>query len=567
LTAALFFSLGVATVRSTGVEFHVGTGQTYATIQSAIDAAGADDIVVVHAGTYVEDLGVPSTKAGLEILPATGESVTIKGVQNSLTSEWPLARPNIEINASGVKIHGFTIESPDYESGKYSSGMIIGASNVEVYDNTFNVTPAANADEISQALQTYSNSAIPGVDVSGLNIHDNTFMDIGGAAGYEGIYINLDAGTGTVTMENNYFIGDVCRAMTTERSNTIISGNTVTTDLPPDNPGSGGYQGINIGGVNDGNIADVLVNNNTVGGGAGGFKYGIKLGYTGTSTFTNVNVTDNTIQTNEVGVLVKYSADGVLVNWNNITGNTIYGVSNTDPIPHTLDAQYNWWGSSTGPYHATANPAGTGDEVSDNVDFTPWLMEPLLAHVSGYDSQTVPAGTTMTVGSGALGVSVDVTTTTGTPTVTVMTYETSPGGLVYFAALGQFVDVQINNVSGVSEVFIKVYYSDADLIAAGINNESSLKLYWLNATVWVACSDTGVDTALNYVWARINATTVPNLDQLAGAPFGDGAELLPTGGFLSLVDKFGLLEPYIALAVLAGIALVGVVAIRKKRKN
>jgi hypothetical protein len=120
-------------------------------------------------------------------------------------------------------------------------------------------------------------------------------------------------------------------------------------------------------------------------------------------------------------------------------------------------------------------------------------------------------------------VSADVNTTTGTPTVTVATYTSNPGGTPFgFDALGKCVDVQINNASGVSEVMIKVYYTDADVLAAGLN-ESSPRLYWWNDVAWVTCSDTGVNTTLNYIWARMNATTTPNLNQLVGTPFGGGA--------------------------------------------
>jgi len=38
------------------------------------------------------------------------------------------------------------------------------------------------------------------------------------------------------------------------------------------------------------------------------------------------------------------------------------------------NAEYNWWGDATGPYHPTLNSGGLGNEVSDNVDFDPWLL-------------------------------------------------------------------------------------------------------------------------------------------------------------------------------------------------
>ena len=41
-----------------------------------------------------------------------------------------------------------------------------------------------------------------------------------------------------------------------------------------------------------------------------------------------------------------------------------------------LDAEYNWWGDSTGPYHQTSNPGGAGDTVNLYVDILPFLTSP-----------------------------------------------------------------------------------------------------------------------------------------------------------------------------------------------
>ena len=55
----------------------------------------------------------------------------------------------------------------------------------------------------------------------------------------------------------------------------------------------------------------------------------------------------------------------------NITGNSSWGIYNADSGT-TVSAENCWWGSDTGPYHAGTNPSGTGDAVTDYVDFTPW---------------------------------------------------------------------------------------------------------------------------------------------------------------------------------------------------
>jgi hypothetical protein len=38
----------------------------------------------------------------------------------------------------------------------------------------------------------------------------------------------------------------------------------------------------------------------------------------------------------------------------------------------TVNVSYCWWGNASGPYHWFKNPGGTGDAVSDHVEFEPW---------------------------------------------------------------------------------------------------------------------------------------------------------------------------------------------------
>ena len=61
------------------------------------------------------------------------------------------------------------------------------------------------------------------------------------------------------------------------------------------------------------------------------------------------------------------------INLNAIEGNAEFGVYNETP-EFEVDAENNWWGDGTGPYHPELNPNGLGDCVSDGVDFDPWLQ-------------------------------------------------------------------------------------------------------------------------------------------------------------------------------------------------
>jgi hypothetical protein len=102
---------------------------------------------------------------------------------------------------------------------------------------------------------------------------------------------------------------------------------------------------------------DVTVNGNVV----TGFDYGITFWHCtsgcGSSVFTSI-----------------------VANNNSMEGNTSYGMySNASYI--TADGRYNWWGDASGPYHPSLNPTGTGNWVSDYIDFSPYLNEVNMSRV------------------------------------------------------------------------------------------------------------------------------------------------------------------------------------------
>lgn len=70
--------------------------------------------------------------------------------------------------------------------------------------------------------------------------------------------------------------------------------------------------------------------------------------------------------TDSTGLLTSFAA-----NQNCISGNTSFGMY-AEGFTANLNAENNYWGAGSGPTHAS-NPTGTGDAVSDYVDFQPWL--------------------------------------------------------------------------------------------------------------------------------------------------------------------------------------------------
>ncbi|HNT52763.1 MAG TPA: right-handed parallel beta-helix repeat-containing protein, partial [Candidatus Syntrophosphaera sp.] len=86
----------------------------------------------------------------------------------------------------------------------------------------------------------------------------------------------------------------------------------------------------------------------------------------------------NFISNNQIGIICSTGANpligGSAADANSITGNSLYGVQNTFAST-ILNAEWNWWGAATGPYHPSLNPGGGGNAVSDYVDFNPWLPQ------------------------------------------------------------------------------------------------------------------------------------------------------------------------------------------------
>ncbi|MBP8976781.1 MAG: right-handed parallel beta-helix repeat-containing protein, partial [Bacteroidetes bacterium] len=99
-------------------ELHVGGGQTYSTISGAVAAADSGDVIIVHDGTYTENVDV--TKS-LTIKSVNGYATTT--VHGSVTSDhvFEITANNVTIGGEGC---GFSIYgATDYPyAGIYLSG-------------------------------------------------------------------------------------------------------------------------------------------------------------------------------------------------------------------------------------------------------------------------------------------------------------------------------------------------------------------------------------------------------------------------------------------------------------
>ena len=95
--------------------------------------------------------------------------------------------------------------------------------------------------------------------------------------------------------------------------------------------------------------------------------YGAIVTNNASPTITHSLLTQNTYGINARG------ASNPVVNYCDIYDNQYMGINNVDES-FVINAENNWWGDNSGPTHS-GNPGGTGDEVSDGVDYNPWLTD------------------------------------------------------------------------------------------------------------------------------------------------------------------------------------------------
>ena len=104
---------------------------------------------------------------------------------------------------------------------------------------------------------------------------------------------------------------------------------------------------------------------------------------------------NNTITDHPIGVLVIDLLERIEFHYNYVFDNHDLGLKVTEHDDETLNATWSWWGDSSGPYHDIGNHWGTGDEVSDHVEFDPWMENPSFyptAHIHPFDPNPALVG-------------------------------------------------------------------------------------------------------------------------------------------------------------------------------
>jgi parallel beta-helix repeat protein len=370
----LVVSLGLVTTAPVLAAHTIYVPGDYETIQEAIDAASNGDTIIVAAGLYEENVVID-------------KSLTLKGAQAGVDAR----------NRSGAE----TIIEPDDGRGidiVTAANRIIEIDGLTV-QNTRTGIAAPNAVGMYDINDiTVKNVRVLNCDKGGITMAYASIATVEYCY-VEGTEFGINAGSlqplePTVA---NFRHNEVVTAefgITGYLKDSIIEGNLV--------------RDFATGGVGiSGQFLNTEITDNTVTGYSKGAALTFEEHY-GRDLSENVHVESNTFTGNEYGIYLfdtQTTLTGIAVNFNNIAGNSRYGVWNKGG--EALDATKNWWGDAGGPGGAGH---GGGDDISTKVRYSPWLgaelgTEPMVWGVDTTSSiqdaiDTVDPGDTIIVKAG-----------------------------------------------------------------------------------------------------------------------------------------------------------------------
>jgi hypothetical protein len=307
------------------------------TIQAAINKASAGDTINVAAGTYNEQVQINKTlnlkgaQAGVDARTRVPSSESI--IDNNCGPVQIMA-DNVTLN--GFTVQGSTVSDPCFLSGIWTNPGFSGTQgghqilNNIVQNNISGIeldSSCVNPTLVQFNLIRNNNNPGPGATNAiqtnfGLC---NATIDSNKFSGHLGSSLLVVAPSSGLAVTNNELVGG-----TSERivfggvTNSSINGNTSIGSTAVNGP-------IRLFGGN----SNITVNSNVLRNGVRGIKVDDPFGIG-----PNSNISAHT---------------------NCIVGNTVAGLEVTSGgYLGTLNAENNWWGSSTGPF-----PTGSGDAVVD----------------------------------------------------------------------------------------------------------------------------------------------------------------------------------------------------------
>ncbi|MHA1289869.1 MAG: hypothetical protein ACTSPB_21015, partial [Candidatus Thorarchaeota archaeon] len=483
---------------------NINTSEYFCTIQDAIDDPGTLDghTIIVSDGIYNENIAV-------------NKAITLMG-EHSPFGGTSIINGTIDVTADGATIKWLKVE-PGNVTGN-EAGIAVYASDVTIEENVI------------------------------------CNMTGDGSGSIKGIHVYSDgSGIENITILNNYIF------------------NTTNTNS---SSSYGGADGIMIQGV----VSNVTINGSTIEDiHSAGWANGIEITPSGSSpdeSPKNVVITENNImKINDDSVYDVFAdpasapypgscvsvdaygttpanASEVIVNYNNFLNLPVFGVINKDSS-HILNAALNYWSNPTGP-NTSAQPScpwgtfednntyGHGTHVCGNISFNPWLdsihpdndygNEKQSPIQNSYYNDSFAPNTNAFIDAKNEADVVVIINSSSANNITILNYTGNPEGDIPsdITALGKYVDIIVGDESIINwPVEIRLYYTDDNLVNAGLNEEQLIGLYYWNESSlrWELYNDTGVNTTdqdgySGYLWARA-------WNQWQLSPKGGGADTTP----------------------------------------
>jgi len=232
-----------------GLPVHnITQGTNYSTIQAAVSAANANDVIVADAGTYPENvtistpLSLRGANYGVSCPGGRGPESTINGTLGTNTA-------TIAVQSDGVTIDGFTITNALGSYGISDNGR----SNLDVEHNI--ITNVGNNSNGSGSSWGVYHEVGNSNNSSGITISNNCINNIRGGA-------NTSL-TGAAGKANNGSGGGVLVASTNATktvSGLVINSNVITqitaSTVAFSDGGKGAYgMNLNVGAAGPGSIS------------------------------------------------------------------------------------------------------------------------------------------------------------------------------------------------------------------------------------------------------------------------------------------------------------------------
>ncbi len=250
------------------------------------------------------------------------------------------------INAAGAN------DTINVSPGNYNENLTINKANLIFIGANAGIPGSSERSDESNIIG-YVKIVSNGISLNGFKITDGAYVPAGEKAG-----VYIVGGTSGHTIQCNLFTRTGAAPGGPDQFRGIINEFGGVSSLQVKlNKFSGWHTGVYL------QNADAQVTNNV-----------FVANFVGMSIDGSIAVTvayNSFINNGLEGLGVGVPAITSLTLEHNCFSGNLTAVANYQSIE--INAEHNSWASANGPYNPASNPNGTGDAVSDNVDYNPWL--------------------------------------------------------------------------------------------------------------------------------------------------------------------------------------------------